>query len=209
MQQSPAIYIPYIIKAFTCHIYGIYYIYYIPEIYMSYIWHMLTGSCKCWLIWHTLTFLPEKQCWGMLNSKQIVLITPWYKIWFKLHTGIWVQVITLSVWNQTVGQNVAQVFRAQLIAGVWQTQLVGQVVGDSLSQLEWEILQKGTVLQVGKLECLFMSLVGPWCHKKLLLQQHNIHGRSSVVTLQSRRTLYPCNMYFLVILVYSLYMNVI
>ena len=50
---------------------------------------------------------------------------------------------------------------AELIAEVWQVQLVSHVIGDPLSQLEWKELQIGMVLRDRILECLFVSVVGP------------------------------------------------
>ncbi len=86
---------------------------------------------------------------------------PSIQIRFKLHTVKGVQVIALSVRNQAVSKNPVQVCRAPIIAGVWQIQLVGQIIGDPLRQLEWKELQKGMVPPVRILECLVTSLVGP------------------------------------------------
>ncbi len=49
---------------------------------------------------------------------------------------------------------------AELIAEVWQVQLVGHVLGDPLRQLEWKELQSGMVPPVRILECLFVSVDG-------------------------------------------------
>ncbi len=72
------------------------------------------------------------------------------------------QVISPSVRNQTVSKNAVQVCRTPLIAGVWQTQLelIGQVLGDPLHQLDRKKLQKGVVSAVGILEGLLILLVG-------------------------------------------------
>jgi hypothetical protein len=79
-----------------------------------------------------------------------------------------------------VCKNAVQVFRVSIIARVWQIQLVCQVIGDPLRQLEWKKLQKGMVQQVCILESLDVSLL----RTKLLLQQHDIQRWSSVMTLE-------------------------
>jgi hypothetical protein len=44
-----------------------------------------------------------------------------------------------------VSKEAVQVRRAQIVAGVWQIQLVSQILGDPLRQLDWKELQKGMV----------------------------------------------------------------
>ncbi len=58
------------------------------------------------------------------------------QIRFKLHSVKGVQVITLSVRDQALSKNGVHVRRAEIIAEVWQVQLVSHVLGDPLSQLE-------------------------------------------------------------------------
>jgi hypothetical protein len=72
-----------------------------------------------------------------------------------------VQVFTLSVRDQALSKNAVHLSRAEIIAEVWQVQLVSHVLGDPLSQLEWQELQSGMVLPERILECLFVSVVGP------------------------------------------------
>jgi hypothetical protein len=72
-----------------------------------------------------------------------------------------VQVLALSVREQALSKNAVHVSRAKIIAEVWQVQLVGHVLGDPLSQLEWKELQNGMVLPERILECLLVSVVGP------------------------------------------------
>jgi hypothetical protein len=61
--------------------------------------------------------------------------------------------------NKTASKNAVQGFRAPLVSSIWQVQLLRQILGDPLRQLEWNKLQKGVVLAVSILEFLFSSLV--------------------------------------------------
>ena len=58
---------------------------------------------------------------------------------------IGVQVIAVSVRYQALSKNAVQVGEFQIIAAVWQIQLVCQVLGDPLRQPEWKKLQKRMV----------------------------------------------------------------
>jgi hypothetical protein len=62
-----------------------------------------------------------------------------------------------NMWYMLVSKNAVHVSRAQIIAEVWQVQLVGHVLGDPLRQLEWKELQSGMVPPV----CLFVSVDCP------------------------------------------------
>ena len=73
-----------------------------------------------------------------------------------------------------MSKNAVHVSRAEIIAEVWQAQLVCHVLGDPLSQLEWKELQIWMVLSERILECRFLSVVGPRFGKELLLQHHDI-----------------------------------
>jgi hypothetical protein len=89
---------------------------------------------------------------------------PAIQIRFKLqllHSVMGVQVFTLSVRGQALSKNSVHVSSAEIIAEVWQVQLVGHVLGNPLSQLEWKDLQSGMVLPEHILEYLFLSVVGP------------------------------------------------
>ena len=70
-----------------------------------------------------------------------------------------------------------QLSRTLILARVGpHTQLVSQVLGDPLCQLDWKKPQKGVVPAAGILENLIVPLVAPSCSKDLLLQQHNVQG---------------------------------
>jgi hypothetical protein len=90
---------------------------------------------------------------------------PAIQIRFKLHSVMGVQVFALSVRDQALSKNAVHVCRAEIIAKVWQVQLVGHVewhvLGNPLSQLEWKELQSGMVLPERIPEYLFVSVVGP------------------------------------------------
>ena len=70
---------------------------------------------------------------------------PLIQILFKLHSVMGLQVIALSVRDQALSKNVVHVSRAEIIAKVWQVQLVSHVFVDPLSQLLWTELQIGMV----------------------------------------------------------------
>jgi hypothetical protein len=94
-----------------------------------------------------------------------------------------VQVIASPISNQKA-KNSIQLSRSPILARVWpHTQLVSQVLGDPLCQLDGKKLQKGVVPAVGILENLGVPLVAPSCSKYLLLQQHNVQGRGAVKVL--------------------------
>ena len=88
---------------------------------------------------------------------------PSIQIRFKLHSVMGVQVFALSVRYQALSKNEVQDSRPQIIAKVWQIQLVSHVLGDPLRQLEWKELQIGMVSPVHILECLLVSVAAP-CH---------------------------------------------
>ena len=91
-----------------------------------------------------------------------------------------VQVIAQPFTDQTATNSI-QLSRSPFLARVRpHTQLVSQVLGDPLGQLDWKKLQKGVVRAVGILDNLGVALVAPSCSKDLLLQQHNIQRWSAV-----------------------------
>ena len=105
------------------------------------------------------------------------------QIRLKFHGVKSVQVIAPPITDQT-GKNAVQLSRSPFLARVGpHTQLVSQVPGDPLGQLDWKKLQKGVVAAVGILDHLGVALVAPSCSKGLLLQQHNIQGWSAVKAL--------------------------
>jgi hypothetical protein len=110
-----------------------------------------------------------------------------------------VQVIAPPIRHQTASENLVQLSRTPIFArGRTHTQLVSQVLGYPLCQLERKKLQKGVVPAVGILKYLVASLVAhsqgpdmlvplvaPICSKDLLIQQHNVQRWSAFNALAS------------------------
>jgi hypothetical protein len=113
------------------------------------------------ILWTHLNLLVVKQMLVHVEGIAQCTHNPSIQIQFKLHSVMGVQVFTLSVRYQALSKNVVHVSRAEIVAEVWQVQLVGHVLGDPLSQLEWKELQSGMVLPERILECLIVSVVGP------------------------------------------------
>ncbi len=102
------------------------------------------------IVWTHLNILATKQMLFHVEGIAPCAHNPSIQIQFKLHSVIGVQVIALSVRDQALSKNAVHVSRAEIIAEVWQVQLVSHVFGDSFSQLLSKELQIGMV----PLECI-------------------------------------------------------
>jgi hypothetical protein len=92
------------------------------------------------IVWTPLNILATKPMLVHVEGIAPCAHNPSTQIRFKLHSVIGVQVIALSVRDQALSKNAVHVSRAEIIAKVWQVQLVGHVLRDPLSKLEWKEL---------------------------------------------------------------------
>jgi hypothetical protein len=113
------------------------------------------------IVWTHLNILATKPMLVHVEGIAPCAHNPLIQILFKLHSVIGVQVIALSVRYQALSKNAVHFSRAQIIAEVWQVQLICHVLGNPLRQLEWKELQSGMVPLVRTLECLFVSVDAP------------------------------------------------
>jgi hypothetical protein len=113
------------------------------------------------ILWTHLNILVMKPMLFHVKGISPCAHNPAIQIRFKLHSVMGVQVFALYVRDQALSKNAVHVSSTEIIAEVWQVQLVGHVLGNPLSQLEWKELQSGMVLPERILEYLFLSVVGP------------------------------------------------